>query len=81
VIKRREEDRTMGKYLTVDQAAEYLNTSPRFIRRLVADRRIVFYKVGAHVRIAVEDLDAFVQAGRVEAITLASVRRDLGGVA
>jgi hypothetical protein len=39
----------------------------------------VFYKVGAHLRIAVEDLDAFVKAGRVDAITLASVRRDLGG--
>lgn len=40
-----------------------------------------FHKVGAHVRIALVDLDAFVRAGRVEAITAESIRRDLGGVA
>lgn len=68
----------MTKYLTVPEAAEHLNTSVRFVRRLIAERRIAFHKVGAHVRIAVTDLDAFVQAGRVEPITCASV---LGGVA
>jgi excisionase family DNA binding protein len=68
-------------YLTVVEAAEYLNTSVRFVRRLVAERRIAFHKVGAHVRIAVVDLEDFVRAGRVEAITVASIRRDLGGVA
>jgi excisionase family DNA binding protein len=68
-------------YLTVVEAAEYLNTSVRFVRRLVAERRIAFHKVGTHVRIAVVDLEDFVRAGRVEAITVASIRRDLGGVA
>jgi excisionase family DNA binding protein len=68
----------MTKYLTVPEAAEHLNTSVRFVRRLIAERRIAFHKVGSHVRIAVTDLDAFVQAGRVEPITRASV---LGGVA
>ncbi|KAA1020247.1 helix-turn-helix domain-containing protein [Pseudonocardia sp. EV170527-09] len=71
----------MSGYLTVAEAAEYLNTSVRFVRRLVAERRIAFHKVGAHVRIAVVDLEDFVRAGRVEAITVASIRRDLGGVA
>jgi excisionase family DNA binding protein len=70
-----------AKYLNVQQAAEYLNTSVRFIRRLVAERRIAFHKVGAHVRLGVTDLDAFVKAGRVEPITRASVARDLGRVA
>lgn len=69
------------KYLTVAEAADHLNTSVRFIRRLIAERRIAFHKVGAHVRIAAADLDRFVQAGRVEAITVSSVLRDLGGVA
>lgn len=69
------------KYLTVAEAAEHLNTSVRFIRRLIAERRIAFHKVGAHVRITAADLDGFVQAGRVEAITASSVLRDLGGVA
>ncbi|WP_226361525.1 helix-turn-helix domain-containing protein [Pseudonocardia sp. ICBG1142] len=71
----------MSGYLTVVEAAEYLNTSVRFVRRLVAERRIAFHKVGSHVRIAVVDLEDFVRAGRVEAITVASIRRDLGGVA
>ncbi|PXY35240.1 DNA-binding protein [Prauserella coralliicola] len=70
-----------AKYLTVQQAADYLNTSVRFIRRLVAERRIAFHKAGAHVRLAVSDLDAFMQAGRVEPITRSSVLRDLRGVA
>jgi excisionase family DNA binding protein len=38
--------------LTVEAAAERLSTSVRFIRRLVAQRRIEFVKVGRHVRIS-----------------------------
>lgn len=68
-------------YLTVTGAADYLNTSVRFVRRLIAERRIAFHKVGAHVRIAVVDLEAFVQAGRVEAITPRSARRAMAGAA
>jgi len=59
--------------LTVDQAAERLGTSPRFIRRLAAERRIAFTKLGKHVRIDSADLDAFVAAGRVAPIVPASV--------
>lgn len=68
-------------YLTVAESAAYLNTSVRFVRRLIAERRITFHKVGAHVRIALVDVEAFVQAGRVEAVTASSVLRDLQGVA
>lgn len=74
-------DTSSAQYLTVPQAAEHLNTSVRFIRRLIAERRVGFFRVGRHVRFAVADLDAFVQAGRVEPTTAASVWRDLGGVA
>jgi excisionase family DNA binding protein len=56
------------KYLTVEEAGEYLNTGVRFVRRLIAERRIAFHKVGVHVRLSVADLEAFVQAGRVEPI-------------
>jgi excisionase family DNA binding protein len=65
----------MTKYLTVGEAADYLNTSVRFVRRLIAERRIAFHKVGAHVRLAVADLDNFIAAGRVEPITAAHVLR------
>jgi excisionase family DNA binding protein len=53
--------------LTVEQAADRLGTSVRFVRRLIADRRIAYHKVGRHVRIAEADLTNFVAASRVEA--------------
>jgi excisionase family DNA binding protein len=57
----------MDKLLTVEEAAERLGTSVRFLRRLIAERRIAFVRVGRHVRIDPADLDAFIAAGRVEA--------------
>jgi excisionase family DNA binding protein len=56
----------MRTLLTVDQAAVRLGTSTRFIRRLVAERRIAYNKVGRYVRISEDDIDAFVASGRVE---------------
>ena len=61
----------MERLLTVDEAAERLGTSARFIRRLIADRRIAYTKLGRHVRIAARDLDAYVASGRVESRSLA----------
>jgi excisionase family DNA binding protein len=55
------------KLLTVDEAAERLGTSVRFVRRLIAERRIAYVKVGRHVRLAEADLAGFVAAGRIEA--------------
>jgi excisionase family DNA binding protein len=57
---------TAPALLTVEQAAERLNTKPRFVRRLIAERRIEFHKVGRHVRISESALAAFIEAGRVE---------------
>lgn len=57
----------MDKLLTVEEAAERLGTSVRFVRRLVFERRIAYAKLGRHVRIATSDLDAFITAGRVDA--------------
>jgi excisionase family DNA binding protein len=56
----------MERLLTVDEAAERLGMSARFIRRRIAERRIAYTKLGRHVRIAARDLDAFVASGRVE---------------
>jgi excisionase family DNA binding protein len=55
-----------ARLLTVDQAASALNTAPRFVRRLIAERRIAFHHVGRHVRIAEDDLRRFIEAGRVD---------------
>lgn len=72
---------SMSQYLDVEQSAQYFNTSVRFVRRLIAERRIAYHKVGVHVRIAVADLDAFMAAARVEPITRDSVLDDMRGVA
>ena len=47
------------KPLDVQEAAEYLGVKPRFIRRLVDERRIGFMKVGRFVRLDPDVLDQF----------------------
>ena len=56
----------MDRLLTVEEAADRLGTSVRFVRRLIFERRIAFVKVGRHVRIAAADLDAYIRGARVE---------------
>lgn len=56
----------MEKYLNVPETAAYLNTSERFVRRLIEERRIAFHRLGRHVRLTRTDLDSFIAAGRVE---------------
>ena len=57
----------MDRLLTAEEAADRLGTSVRFVRRLIAERRIAYIRIGRHVRIAEADLASFVAAGRVEA--------------
>jgi excisionase family DNA binding protein len=62
-------------YLTVPEAAQYLNTTNRFVRRLIEERRIPFHRLGRHVRLAKADLDSFIAAGRVERRSPSNARR------
>lgn len=55
------------RYYSVPEAGELLGTGERFVRRLVAERRIGFHKFGAKVRISHEDLEAYIVESRVEA--------------
>ena len=55
------------RLLDIDGAADYLNVSPRFIRRLVAQRRVSYLKIGKFVRFDQDELDDWVQAQRVDA--------------
>ncbi len=57
-----------GRLCSIDEAAEHLGVSVRFVRRLVAERRIRHMKVGRYVRFDRTDLDAFVAAGVREAL-------------
>lgn len=63
--------------LTVDEAAKRMNMSARHVRRLVAERRIAHHRFGRSVRLAPEDIDAYIASGRVEPITEADVWRDI----
>jgi excisionase family DNA binding protein len=51
--------------LTPGQAGDYLQTGERFIRRLIAERRIDYIKLGKYVRVQRSVLDAFIESGRV----------------
>ena len=55
-----------GPLIDIDQAAERLGVTVRFMRRLVDERRIPFHKIGRYVRFDPADLDHFVLEGRVE---------------
>jgi excisionase family DNA binding protein len=54
------------RLLTVAQVAELLGTTERFPRRLIADRRIRFVRIGRHVRIPESALRELITAGLVE---------------
>jgi len=60
----------VDRLLTVREAGEVLGTGERFVRRLIAERRIRFVRVGRHVRIPATALEAFVERGTVEPLTL-----------
>jgi excisionase family DNA binding protein len=77
----RRRDQAAAVLLTVETAADRLSTSPRFIRRLIAERRIEFVKVGRHVRISESALTDFIDAGRVEPLNTAHNQRKMRGVA
>lgn len=54
--------------LTVAEAAAQLGTSERYPRRLIAERKIDFVKVGRHVRIRQSVINKFLSDGEVQAV-------------
>jgi excisionase family DNA binding protein len=52
---------TRERYLNPDEAAEYLNVSVGFIRRMASERRIRHYRLGKFIRFDPADLDAFAE--------------------
>jgi excisionase family DNA binding protein len=69
-VTHRREHPPAERLLTVAEAAELLNTSQRFPRRLIEERRIRFVRVGPrHVRIPESALREFIEAGLVEPVS------------
>ena len=56
-----------GPLIDVGALAERLGVDVRFVRRLVDERRIPFYKVGKHVRFDPTDIDEWIADRRVAA--------------
>jgi excisionase family DNA binding protein len=54
------------RLLTVTEVAELLGTTERFPRRLIAERRIRFVRIGRHVRVPESALRELITAGLVE---------------
>jgi excisionase family DNA binding protein len=54
------------RLLKPEEAAERLNVSLRFIRRLCHERRLPYTKVGKFVRFDAEELEVWISAQRVE---------------
>ena len=73
--------RLAEQLLSVEAAAERLDTTVRFIRRLIAERRIEFVRVGRHVRISESALADFIDAGKVSPLSAADLRPRLKGAA
>jgi excisionase family DNA binding protein len=55
---------TLPRLLTIDQLAEHLGVTPRHVRRLIAERRVPFLKVGRLVRFDPGDIASWLHATR-----------------
>jgi excisionase family DNA binding protein len=56
---------TLPHLLSIDQVVERLGTSTRHIRRLIADRRIPYLKVGKLVRFDPDEINRWLDGSRV----------------
>ena len=63
--------------LTADEVAERLRTTARFVRRLVAERRIEYVKVGRLVRFEPRALAEYIERNRVVPVSRTEIRRRL----
>lgn len=58
------------RYLTVDEAAEYLCVSPATIYRFISSKNLPVFRYGRIMRISVTDLDAFIQQNTIKEINI-----------
>jgi excisionase family DNA binding protein len=52
------------RLLDIDETARLLNTTPRFVRRLVQERRVPYLKVGRFIRFDPDEIDAWLDGCR-----------------
>ena len=64
--------------MSVEQAAAYLGRNVRFVRRLIAERRIAFYKMDRRVQISPAELDRYMRSCLTPVGGTKGMRRDNG---
>jgi excisionase family DNA binding protein len=57
-----------SRWLNLEEASRYLNKQPRFVRRLVAERRITHYKHGLFLAFLRSDLDSWATSDRRDVV-------------
>jgi len=65
-------------FLSLPEASDYLGVASSFIRRLVLERRVTYYKLGRYLRFNPTDLDEFVLHSRVDTLAKRSWILDQG---
>lgn len=70
----------LKKFITFHEACERLGLSAHYLYKLVGQRRVPFYKPnGKKLYFSVEELDAWIAAGRVatsEELSAAAIKHD-----
>jgi excisionase family DNA binding protein len=61
-------ERSGRSLVDIPGVAAYLDISPRFVRRLIAERRIPFVRVGRWIRFDLDRIDEWLADNRVEAV-------------
>ncbi|MEU7906597.1 helix-turn-helix domain-containing protein [Actinoplanes sp. NPDC049118] len=65
--------------MTADEVAARLRATPRFVRRLVSERRIEYVKVGRLVRFEPAAVTGYIENNRVVPTDRAAIRAYVGG--
>ena len=60
--------KALPRLLSIEQLAEHLGVTERHVRRLVAERRVPFLKVGKFIRFDPAEIAKWLNANRLGAI-------------
>lgn len=52
------------RFLTVEEAARWLNLSPKTVRRAMSAKELAYYRYGRAIRISLEDLEVYAKRHR-----------------
>jgi excisionase family DNA binding protein len=58
------------KWMSTQQAAARLGITPRTLYRLIDQGELTGYRIGRVIRLQADDVDAFIQASRIQPGTL-----------